>query len=311
MIDVIIPLHNSQAFFDRLVETLANQSYRSFHVLFIDDQSDDVKDLDVLKNKIATKFSYEIHSLSSDISGPGSARNLGVKKSKSKYFTFLDSDDVWADNYLLSMIVAAEEYNSDVVEGMFKAVTEDLEVVSKSNLIAYLDVKDRLDSILEGNLPRLTWCKLYRREFICRQDISFPNDIHNGEDHVFLAKLYASNPTVTFVPKFLYFWIRRKDSLTGKSPDIKTIKDFVKVKELCWIYVDESKFNTLSRRLLKETRVLIRSIYQTSYQAEVLIPTLRQSLLDSPTLGKSIEHVYRTDFSYYYDVFIAEVNDDY
>ena len=48
-------------------------------------------------------------------SGPGIARNVGMKKSKGEYLMFLDSDDIFKKTMLEELYIKIKENDSDVV----------------------------------------------------------------------------------------------------------------------------------------------------------------------------------------------------
>ena len=59
----------------------------------------------------------------------GVGRNIGIKNSKGRYVSFLDSDDYWSKDKLKIQIKEIKKQNVDVLFTSFKAVNE------KKNLI--------------------------------------------------------------------------------------------------------------------------------------------------------------------------------
>ena len=97
LISVIIPTYNSYKFLIQSIESVINQSYREWELIIIDDNSIDgtFKILDYYKKNKKIKCIKLLKNR-----GPAYCRNLGVKISKGKYISFLDSDDVWLKNKL-------------------------------------------------------------------------------------------------------------------------------------------------------------------------------------------------------------------
>ena len=85
------------------MKSIFKQSYKNFKILIIYDD-DDKSDLSKIKNffkKITIKRKIHFRIIENRTSlGAGYARNVGIKKSKTKYLAFLDSDDLWAKNKL-------------------------------------------------------------------------------------------------------------------------------------------------------------------------------------------------------------------
>ena len=99
MISVIITSYNSEEFIERSIKSVLDQSGKKYiiEILLIDDGSTD-KTINIAK-----KISEEIKIISKKNKGPASSRNLGVLKSKSELVAFLDADDYWHKDKILSV----------------------------------------------------------------------------------------------------------------------------------------------------------------------------------------------------------------
>ena len=87
-------------------------SFKNFEIICVNDGSND----DTLK--ILKKFEANderIIIFNQNNSGPGLARNVGMKKSKGKYLMFLDSDDIFKKTMLEELYIKIKENDSDVV----------------------------------------------------------------------------------------------------------------------------------------------------------------------------------------------------
>ena len=96
LITVIIPAYNSGEYIKFALTSLEMQSYANFEALIIDGSTDDTTNLiDEFVHYDHRFKSYKIQNL-----GPGFARNFGIDKAKGKYVTFMDHDDIAAENWL-------------------------------------------------------------------------------------------------------------------------------------------------------------------------------------------------------------------
>lgn len=91
-LSVIIPAYNEQNAIAECLNSLKQQSYTNFEIIVVDDGSTD-KTLEIVK-----KFQVLIHSQKHK--GPGSARNLGVSKSKGEILVFVDADMTFKKDFL-------------------------------------------------------------------------------------------------------------------------------------------------------------------------------------------------------------------
>ena len=97
LFSVVIPLYNKEKYVQRSVNSVLNQSYKNFELIIINDASTDLS----LK-KLHSYSDHRIKIYHRDKPGPGgyAARNLGIKKAKGDYISFLDADDEWMVDYL-------------------------------------------------------------------------------------------------------------------------------------------------------------------------------------------------------------------
>ena len=88
-IAVVIPTFNRDSVVSRAIDSVLRQTLLPSEIIVVDDGStDNTADL------IAAKYSA-ISYLRTENKGVSAARNLGIKKAKSEWIAFLDSDDEW------------------------------------------------------------------------------------------------------------------------------------------------------------------------------------------------------------------------
>jgi len=100
-IDIILPNYNSHKFISETINSIINQNYFDWSLTIVDDHSDQ-KTKDILK-KFSKNKKIKIYWLKKN-QGAGFCRNYALKKTKSPYIAFIDSDDIWKKNKLKSQI---------------------------------------------------------------------------------------------------------------------------------------------------------------------------------------------------------------
>lgn len=310
-IDIIIPFRDAVGHLNNICSCLNLQTSNKFTVYFVSDHSTDGS-IELIKS-LDLNFKYKI--LESFGSGPGAARNTGIEESYNDYICFIDADDKISYDYIEKFLLVAMNEEPDIIECMFKAINTESEVVSKTNLAPYISCEDRFDSLISGVIPRLSWGKAFKREHLLKNNARFPNDIYNGEDHVFLLLAYNKNPRISLIFEFMYFWVRHPNSLTNRTPTEKNVFDFIAVSEIKYkIFteklnpqeIDEETLQknklTFSRRLFKEARSLKHEIIKNSVQHSLLIDALKMNLLASEILDEPINIIKNDNTSYWSDV---------
>jgi glycosyltransferase involved in cell wall biosynthesis len=114
LISIITVVYNNENTILNTVRSVLNQSYRNIEYIIIDGKSSDntLKKIEPLKDKISKIISEKD-------SGIYDAMNKGINNSSGDIVGFLNSDDVFYDNYSLEFIakVFIDKKNADCVYG--------------------------------------------------------------------------------------------------------------------------------------------------------------------------------------------------
>jgi teichuronic acid biosynthesis glycosyltransferase TuaG len=100
-IDIILPNYNSHEFITDTVKSIVDQTYFDWKLIIVDDNSNE-KTKNVLKKFLKNK-KIKIYWLKKN-QGAGFCRNYAIKKTKSPYIAFIDSDDIWKKSKLKDQI---------------------------------------------------------------------------------------------------------------------------------------------------------------------------------------------------------------
>ena len=118
---VILPNYNHGKYLKQAIDSVLNQSYNSWELLIIDNHSTDNSD------KIISSYNDpRIKSFKINNDGViAKSRNYGIKNSKADWIAFLDSDDIWYENKLSTLIefidqgfdiICSNEYQNKIYE---------------------------------------------------------------------------------------------------------------------------------------------------------------------------------------------------
>ena len=91
LVSIIINCYNGEKYLTETLESILNQTYKNWEIVFWDNQSTD-NSSKIFNSYKDIRFKYfyaEKHT------GLGTARNLAVETSKGDFIAFLDSDDFW------------------------------------------------------------------------------------------------------------------------------------------------------------------------------------------------------------------------
>src|SRR5690625_431126 len=180
MITIIVPVYNSRYKINNLINSLINQSDKKFEVIFIDDNSKD-DSITHINNKLSkSNVTYSILENDNNL-GPGPTRNKGLKYASNKHITFVDSDD-YIDLDFVKIL------NFEIQKSDFDILFFDYYRKNKKSVIKFSSVSkgamynNKNHYRLNSNLS--TCCKLYRKDFLVKNNLLFPSFLR-GEDTVF------------------------------------------------------------------------------------------------------------------------------
>ena len=111
LISVIIPVYNGASSLHRSLRSVLSQTLSDFELIVVDDCSTD-DSADVLRSYQALDDRVRLFSTTKN-SGPGIARNVGLRNARGRYIAFLDSDDFWMRNKLERQVQSFD--NDDII----------------------------------------------------------------------------------------------------------------------------------------------------------------------------------------------------
>lgn len=206
MVDVIVPIFNSEKYLKKCIESILNQSYRDINVILVDDGSTDESGIICDEFALQDKRVQVIHK---ENQGLVAARKTGISMSNGNYILFVDSDD-WIDSdMVLSLVTMAESNEADVViSGAFYEYENDALYIRNDIQDGFYtgeDLERQKEKLYNCQdyftmlvLPYL-WNKLWKRTILIDRLMQVDSEITIGEDVAigFPAILKAKSLAVT------------------------------------------------------------------------------------------------------------------
>ena len=226
LVTVVIPVYNIEQHLLECLNSVAGQTFTDIEVICVDDGSTDGSSR-ILADYAAKDSRFKIQTQKN--TGPGAARNVGMRFVKSKYLIFLDSDDWYEPDFLERMVLRAEETNADVV--VCRTVEFDTltggEKPSEWMKEEYLPGRVFTPADIATHIFQFTygwpWDKLYKTEFVEGLGLKYPQ-LPNSEDLVFVFQslAMASQIAIVSIP-LVHHRTNRSGSVSNsryKNPDV-------------------------------------------------------------------------------------------
>jgi len=214
LISVIIPVYNVEAYLDRCISSVVNQSYRNLEIILVDDGSPDNCP------KMCDDWAAEderikvIHKVNGGLS---SARNVGIDCCSGDYIGFVDSDD-WIDESMYEIL-----YDLSVKYGVKLACAGRFDVNESGKFVVGLcpeiteviDAEKMLSRIFTWNNCDSSVCdKLFHRDLW--NDIRFPEGKVCEDVSVAYRLIALAEKIVLCNVPFYYYYHRKKSITTAK-----------------------------------------------------------------------------------------------
>lgn len=246
-LSVIVIGYNIEKYIEKCLQSLKEQTYKKLEIIFVDDGSNDNT------YKIAKKIAEEMSNLkvfTKTNSGPGAARNYGIKKSTGKYITFVDGDDfLEKETYQKAMNKIILEKSDLCIFGYKKVYENRVKNISLNKAFYKLpDVKKDILSKSDDTSIFL-WNKIFKKEIIFKNKI-FLLEQKYFEDNSFIYRYLFFTDKISILEKdYLYNYIQREGSLT-KNFDLDIIEQKITtLKKMKEFYLMNNKLSDYSQEL--------------------------------------------------------------
>ena len=268
-LSVVIPAYNSESYLPDTAQSLLSQDFKDFEVIIVNDGS--IDGTQAVIDRYCEKYSF-IKGIVQKNGGVSSARNRGLSVCSGEYVLFLDADDWYTPSSLGAFVQKAQETGADIVMGRlrnytdkkpgpFHAVADELAKETKINTF------DRrlLWSVLVSN-------KCYKRDFLLKNDITFPPYTFSEEAVFFLKAVYCKARLAGTEGSCLCY--RRHTEEEGKSVSQRACKSSLRSLDCCMSEVyslaaaalneagKEENKSYLEEIVFKQLHVLVSQFYR-------------------------------------------------
>lgn len=191
LVSIIVPAYNAEKYIEKCIDSVLAQSYTNIELIVVNDGSND-RTQEICNSYV--EKDVRVHIIHKENAGVSAARNSGISAANGSLICFLDADD-WLSPNIIQLGV--DGFRSDCINvwgateflpnGMTKHDCIVAQGLTREELIAnviYIVPDDRYEL---GTYFRAVWGKLFEKSIIDDYAISFQENLHIGEDAVFLV----------------------------------------------------------------------------------------------------------------------------
>ena len=212
-ISVIVPVYNVEAYLERCVESILQQTYANFELILINDGSADSSGqiCDYLASQYENIKVYHIEN-----AGVSNARNMGIQLATGSWVTFIDSDDFVTQDYLATLASAVEGLNVGFVIAPLHHIKNGIvtDIPPHSGKTELWSTEETMKELLMTTRTSFfPVAKLFKRDLLA--DEKFNTNYHLAEDALFLTELLLKTRcSSVFIDKPVYYYDHREGSAT-------------------------------------------------------------------------------------------------
>lgn len=198
MFSIIIPNYNSSKWITKCLDSILEQTFKNYEIIIVDDMSTD-NSVDIIKKYFIKTNKIHLIELTKKAYN-GGTRNIGVENANGKYILFMDCDDWFNNNMVLSNIVQEiEKTNADLIRLPY---------------MAYCNGKKARVMLKEENLKKLVdtifvapWTKCIKRELF----VPFPENTLLEDVVQHIAQI-DNIETIGYCPVPVIVWNRSNEN---------------------------------------------------------------------------------------------------
>lgn len=219
LISVIVPVYKVEAYLEKCIRSVVEQTYRNLEILLVDDGSPD------RSGEICDEWAARdsrIRVIHKENGGGGQARNVALDAAKGDLVAFVDSDDYISPD-MLSHLYGLLDAETDIAECAYVETFDDNAAFSLTCETAetYSCEEAMLAHIEDRVFRQLIWNKLYRRETI--GDIRFPVGT-KIDDEFFTYRVLLRARNLKLSDKVCYAYRQQSGSIMHQKYSIKRLE---------------------------------------------------------------------------------------
>ncbi len=209
-ISIIVPLYNVEKYIAQCIDSILWQTYENLEIILIDDGSPDHSGV------IADEYAHKdarIKVVHIENKGVSAARNLGIQQCCGEFVVFVDGDDYLASDYVEYMVGIVKKTKAKFVmsRNCFKFPGA-LPQVGVDRIDTFTPEQAAAELLYPDNIDIGCWNKMFGRDFLLKNGITFPEHFFMGEGLNFIVKAAQLADGVGVGKKRVYYYRRDNEN---------------------------------------------------------------------------------------------------
>lgn len=253
LISIIVPAYNVESTIKNTVYYLLNQSYKNIEIICINDGS-----TDCTKTILETINDNRIRIFNKQNDGVSSARNIGLKRARGKYITFVDPGDKIDRDfiyYLYHLLTSTKSelsicsYDFETIDGTILNRKKSYDIVDE---VTFFNQNEAISEIIKpySKFCGHVWDKMFIRSLIGNE--KFDESIHNCEDTLFVYEYLKKCNKIVLGPEIHYAYVQDCNSITNRGYSEKFFSAFNAWEKILQDLCSDKDISILKRKLTRD-----------------------------------------------------------
>lgn len=213
-LSVIIPAYNAQGYIAASLRSVTRclRDEIEMECIVVNDGSQD--DTAAIVQRYQERDD-RIVLLNKENGGVSDTRNFGLKHAKGKYIMFLDADDSLCEDAWEHIIPAIQKEYGDYIAFSYLTLYENGKITPQPlplEDVYSAEMKQARSLMYASSDFNTCWGKLFRKEIIEENKISFRKDLPIGEDFLFVAEYFRYCKSCYMSKEMILYYLQRSGS---------------------------------------------------------------------------------------------------
>ena len=281
LISVVVPVYNVEAYLNRCIDSIIGQTYKNLEIIIIDDGSTD-KSSQICDEYLTVDTRITV--VHQENKGLSNARNTGIKHSKGKYISFVDSDDYLDLRFIELLYSSMIAQNADIVVcdiRSFDAYTSEFFPHTRKINNCFVDTDKIFELMMKVDYPWLytmTCNKLYSRRLFDKA--SFPDGKIHEDEIIFLEYIKQGAKIYQIKDPLFCYGRGRENSIINQKYSVKRLDILIAFYDRIDYFRKNEKYN---RKLIKNEQIKIfrkieKALFKISFDDVEEIQLFRNAL---------------------------------
>lgn len=239
----IVPVYNVENYMRYCIDSLLAQTYKSFEIIIVDDESKDT--CGQIAEEYKNKYPQYIRVVHQKNTGLGGARNSGIDLSNGEYILFVDGDDYVSPQMLEIVDEYLKKNDDDIL--FFESISVKEKEIGRQENIKFLNIHHAMSKADYVYQQPSSWRKVYKSSLFKNKDLRFPTKIYY-EDLALAPCFVLETKNIGVIEEKLYYYVKRSNSIMH-SKDVSRLLEIIPAFDYA---VDFFKKNGLITKYDKE-----------------------------------------------------------